>query len=788
MMSRLLTAVALLLPMVSVALTDGWTLPPRTIVRPDDAKAWIAAIGKGEEAFAVSRLSGAEGDVVFEGDAIRVVKRNDRGMIRIMSRQPFPVMGNCTRIRASAEVESSVDEPMAAEGYVRIGPMGRWGGIDRYDYKADGRALSGKQKLDKLISTPVGRPQLKAAHYERTGKGDTNLLHVCIYVSGGPSVSVWRNVRADPVPEVRKANCAVRPKRTLSGRNFATNMVDREVFHRGISASAEHCAKVVKDGEFARLTVDGKPVPPILFKGGGVADDRVAFCGKRMHEAGIPLLVASVRFGATPRQEGSWTTNGFDAAKAVAQVEKAMRTAPDALYLLTVRLDAPVGYCDGRTNEIWRTDKGEIIYGNSVHVVGTKPDPNPKLVSWPWVSYHSRIWRKDVKDVLSAFVAELKRTGLSKRIVGVHIAGYHDAQFATAVPDWSEPARQAFAASGEADYVKFLKRSTMELQDDFAHHVRACFGKDIVVFRWCMSAFGGGFCSSHDIREFADSKEIDVIVPQPSYSYRSPGYAIGVKLPFASLHLNGKLLVHEHDLRTYAVWPADDSAVRDAGLSRAEDIDEWRIVDHKTAGQMIARRTGFWYYDMESGWYDEPEIAADIASIVRIAGWLQARPPTPWHPDAVFVIDEADLLDLQRGTGKNEMAKADINLYVERIAASGVPFDVCMKGDFDRHPEWAARYAYVLHYNRNTPMRSAAELNAEARAAGAYVPLPPNRVQVDMNGDFISVSCLKPGKYDFVLPRACVVVNLKSGLPEAVRGKVLSLELSAGETCWFALK
>ena len=115
------------------------------------------------------------------------------------------------------------------------------------------------------------------------------------------------------------------------------------------------------------------------------------------------------------------TTNGFDAAKAVDEVRRAMRTAPDALYVVTVRLDAPVGWCDTRTNEIWRAKNGDAVFGDSGHVVGTAGAAGGK--AWPWASYHSRVWREEVKRVLSGFVGELRRTGMSKRIVGVHIAG-----------------------------------------------------------------------------------------------------------------------------------------------------------------------------------------------------------------------------------------------------------------------------------------------------------------------------------------------------------------------------
>ena len=767
---------------ISAQATDGWTLPPRKLIPPDDAKAWFVPVQDGAAAFIIEKREGAEGEVSFTADGIRIVKTNDKGTIRVTPRQPVPGLPKMRKVRVSVEVESSTDDPGNALAFVRIGPRLKNGYI-KYSFKADGPSLGGQGKLNRLINTPKGRPQLKAAHYQYE-KDDTNDVYVAINVSGARSVTAWRNWRVDAVQEVVKANAVAR--KGCHGRDFSSDLTDPAVFEAKLAADVDHVAKVVKNGDYAQLTVDGQAVPPILFKGGHAAGETLLFGGKRMHEAGMSLLVAQVRFGTSAYRENAWTTNGFDVAKAAGEVRRSMLTAPDALYVVTMTLNAPVGWCDAHTNEIWRTEKGEIVYGNSGHVIGTKQDP--KLKSWPWPSYHSRVWRNETKKVISAFIAELKRTGLSKRIVGVHLAGYHDGQFATACPDWSEPARKAFAASGEKDYNKFLKRAPMEIQDDFAHHIRAAFGKQIVVFRWCMAAFGPEFCSSHDIREFADSKEIDIIVPQPSYSNRSPGYAVGVKLPFASLHLNGKLLMIEHDLRTYASWPNSDNAVRDAGLSRATDIDEWRTIDRKMAGMMIARRTGFWYYDMECGWFDVPEIAEDIASIVKASKPLYLGTPNPWRPTAAFVIDEADLIGLQKAEGRCLKAKADINSYVERLAFSGVPFDVYMKGDWDRHPEIAARYPYALHYNRATPAKTPAQINAEATAAGAYVPLPPNVVQVDMNGDFISVHCLVPGHYDFVLPRVCAVVNLKSGAQEPVAGNILPLDLTAGQTSWFRIQ
>ena len=80
-----------------------------------------------------------------------------------------------------------------------------------------------------------------------------------------------------------------------------------------------------------------------------------------------------------------------------------------------------------------------------------------------------------------------------------------------------------------------------------------------------------------------------------------------------------------------------------------------------------------------------------------------------------------------------------------------------------------------------------AEFNALARTAGAYVPVEPNAMEVDMNGDFISVHALRNGTFDFKLPFPCKVTNVKSGQEEQVCGDTFRISVEAGQTCWFVL-
>ena len=76
-----------------------------------------------------------------------------------------------------------------------------------------------------------------------------------------------------------------------------------------------------------------------------------------------------------------------------------------------------------------------------------------------------------------------------------------------------------------------------------------------------------------------------------------------------------------------------------------------------------------------------------------------------------------------------------------------------------------SRSFYVCEPSGLTPTL----LNRLARESGAYVAVTRPGLQLNMNGNFISVHCLRPGAYDFRLPFACTVTNLKSGKAEPVQ-------------------
>jgi hypothetical protein len=181
---------------------------------------------------------------------------------------------------------------------------------------------------------------------------------------------------------------------------------------------------------------------------------------------------------------------------------------------------------------------------------------------------------------------------------------------------------------------------------------------------------------------------------------------------------------------------------------------------------------------------------------------LAKRKASQWKADVAFVIDEESLFRLNlfaypRDPSYDEDLRENGRMSVfamisgmsMRLAASGVPYDIYLAKDFDSDKALASSYKYVVRrLSQDDVYITPIEFNARARAAGAYVPVEPNVMQVNMNGDFVSIHALRNGTFDFKLPFPCKVRNLKSKLEEKVDSGKITLNVEAGETCWFGLE
>ena len=812
---------------LSADFTAGWrNNGSRRYELPKPAKLlWSAPYDEGIEAFSVSWKDGAAGvvrivDTRF-GKGLDVLKTNDVGSVCIRPKKPFAIMPG-TRTKCFAAVSSYAYDFEFSYGVLTVGAVGKDGQIP-----SDGTGLTvgGARRMTWMPNTAKNAYEGKYAFGNAAKDGEDQTTSINVAGAASHSVwSAWRVEDADAAVAAAKEDPVRKP--FITSRAYNSDMIPEEDFVRGIESDVEHSAKMrMKDGS-PRIFIDGREEIPVLYKGMGCEDGKVRFAGANLAKS-VPLMVVKVDFRGVPPRRGLWHEDGFDVDVAVEEVRKAMRCAPDSMFVLATGLGAYPTFTARYPDETWRTADGQLVSGNfNLANKTVAPGEIPPKGYWPWVSYHSLVWREQVKANLTALVAALQKSGLSKRIVGVHLYGFHDGQFALAKADYSRPAIEAFrrwtgradamppptiekpmfdpvADAAQMEWLKFQKRAPFAMLEDLARHLKKAFAKDIIVFRWCMCQFGGGMNAAWDITPFVESDVFDVVVPQPDYRRRAPALPHGVGMPFASINRHGKMFMFEFDLRTWGVWTARETEMRDAGVSRAKEPQEWRTIHRKMAGEMLARRCGFWYYDMENGWFRPPEVAADIAEVASFARSLAARKPSPWHPDVAFVIDEESLFRINlfayRGDDNYETgvtgASGRANMFprflgqLMRLAASGVPHDVYLAKDFDSDPALAATYRYVIRrITDSDEYIKPVEFNARARAAGAYVPVEPNALEVDMNGDFLSVHALRNGTFDFKLPFPCKVRNVKSGQLEDVSGDTFKISVEAGQTCWFVFE
>jgi hypothetical protein len=857
-MKKIASNIALVLICHSVfgADSSGWENANPERAMPSPVKeVWCAPFDKGVRAFRVEWQRGATGTVSVKNGALRIEKSNARGMVVVELAEPFTVKSGLLLQGYAACFNETPADPYEAKAYIRMWSGERPANWKQWDYGLFAKAATESPAFTQLVNAPPGQFTRKLC---RVRVGESGKVTAAIVVEGSPSVTVWRGWGAEDAEPADKAW----RRRAVSERKApdrSGSLIDESAFDAAVLADREHSARMVKTAGGAVLEVDGKVAPPILYKprpfghGEPFTSDARAF-----DAAGIRLQSFGIRLGEGANCPGFWTKNGFDCAGALACVKKFMRSAPDSLFVVTIHCDAYPEYSSEHPEEVWMRPDGTVVFGGNVHAeknAPSKKSPN----TWPWVSNHSLVWRRDVKRIMTDFIGGLKRTGLSKRIVGFHLAGYHDGQFALRVADVSKPALAAFREWQRKEYgkvrwnsapqfpdkvlmldpvkdeaqiafQKFLKWAPMDMQDDFADHLKKQFGKPIVVGRWAMSAFGGGISATVDFTPFTRSRSMDFLVTQPHYHLRIPGIACNVRPPLDSFRKNAKMFLNELDLRT---WHGQGGApeARAVYLSEAQDLPMWKTIHRRLAGQMLANRMGWWYFDMQDNWFADKGIMDDIASVRRLAdGMASIEVKSPWRPSAMVVVDEEGLMFRNRSYVRAAEREAkSTNMQMEDLSAASVPYETMLAQDLidDIECIGACRIAVMCgFYNIDRKRREliaglkrrgvqlvfladsgacggadACEgslcitkprgltprmFNSLVGKSGGYVPAPPG-LQVDMNGDFVSVHCLKTGIYDFILPFAADVQNVKTG--ERFKAvKSISLDFTGGETRWFSLR
>jgi hypothetical protein len=701
MISFLASSLALL----AAVSTEGWNnFNPGRVLREPVKEYWRAPFAAGAGEFEIEKCDGAEGSVEFDGASMIVRKTSLQGYIIVKSRRTVTVaVGKKLRSYADAEVwgadpNYSLALPRVLDSRKRLHSC----------FKLDAQALfmGGGEKIAYLANTAKGVAERRFSGFEVLKEGGSELVPALV-IAGAPSSAKWVKWGVEDYDAAEGEWQKIRSTMVTDGPG-KRNLEPEDEFSKMLSADFEHTAKIGRLRGRVALSVDGRDTVPVLYKNpGSWGLPWGDFNGRAMEREGI--FLQSFEIGGSRH----WTNGEWNVAAAVRDIRDMMRASPKALVMLSFGCSVPREYADRNPDELWRNPDGTPCVGTwgkmrSRHY----SDPNKKPYSdgcWPWISHSSKKYESYMKGVLVELVGALKREGLSKRIVGVHFAGWHDGQFAPYRADFSEVARRGFVefltskygsapadlklpvpsgterffdastAEGklEYDFNEYLHIAPFRLQENLARTAKKAFGKDIVCIHYCMGVYAAQMNGAYYFEEFLKSDAMDGLVAQPSYVRRMPGNSVGNLVPLASFNRHGKLYVDELDLRAWGEIPSYVKEPSLGGLGFAMDIEEWQAINHKMAGRMIAADQGYWYFDISGGFYNPDPIERDIGESVRTYAKLRTGKKTPWRPSAAFVVDSKGMLWRNMiGIDKHRSGINLVNTQLEILGASSVPFEV----------------------------------------------------------------------------------------------------------------
>jgi len=690
----------MMLPILAAlfAVTAGWenVQPGRAEPRlPADRQLWRADFCRPED-FRLVRRDGAEGLLSFRDGELTIRKTNGIGEL-IVEAPTFPLGSNVV-IRFLADVHVAKALTYRSHGCLRAtAGDGTFGVAPEVRESDTGNA---RNIVGGLIEQAPGMYYRKWCHYLGTG----GVVHPLIIVSGAPSVSTWRDWSAEDRQEADAAYRKLAAQTGLRRPKPEDALVSAEAVVRQCAESPDHTAKVVTENGVAYLTVDGGKIPPTAFHSVyHHADYGEMTAGQPVTKAGVPLTVAWVNGTWTcDPKDRNWTSDRpFDAAKAANDLREMMRGDTNALYLVAYSCNAPSEFVRrDHPDEAWITEPGLVMTNRGPLPVDKAAAGGEEV--FPWPSMASPAWQAAVQSNLCAFAAELRRTGLSRRVVGIHLMGFCDGQFNMYKPDCSPCARQAYAqyvaanaGSGlSTNYWHFCRQLGVLAQHAFAKTFKRAMGKDVVAIRWDSAPFVVDYANGTMMR---DAGGLDICVTQPTYADRGPAQVDAPYVPWSSLTRHNKMHWYEMDLRTW--WSRVDSGPCDGpSVGYSPDAAHWCATYRKLAGEMLATRSGFWFYDMGCGWFAAPEIAADIADSVKTMRRLTEKKPSPWHNDVAVVADEEGQFGVEGGP--DFPWSSTLYCVCERqlayLSAAGVPYDFYLADDVIGNPEIVAKKKVVV--------------------------------------------------------------------------------------------
>lgn len=186
--------------------------------------------------------------------------------------------------------------------------------------------------------------------------------------------------------------------------------------------------------------------------------------------------------------------------------------------------------------------------------------------------------------------------------------------------------------------------------------------------------------SYNRLDKLLNSPDIDMLFCPASYLFRKLDSTSGIRVPVDSISCHGKLFSHEIDSSTHLLKKSTEAAAVSHAVGRDESFscsDDTVAYIRREVGMALAKGQGYWWFDMFSGYYDDPALMDEIAQLHRIQERVCALPR---HS----VSEVTEMLDVS----SNYLLKTNtyypmVEHQTAALNLAGAPWDMNMSFDLD---------------------------------------------------------------------------------------------------------
>ena len=199
-------------------------------------------------------------------------------------------------------------------------------------------------------------------------------------------------------------------------------------------------------------------------------------------------------------------------------------------------------------------------------------------------------------------------------------------------------------------------------------------------------------CYYNELDHILESPNIDMLFCPASYVARKLSSTSAMRAPVDSIAAANKLFIHEIDSATNLIKKSTSQAAVDHAKGRDEEFsctDQTKMYLRRESGISLAKGMGYWWFDMFSGYYDDPELMQELADIHQLQEKLMGLDNTNLS-EVVEILDQRSAYYLETASRYPmvEHQSAPLNY-------TGAPWDLRIAKDLFTDPQTDK---YKLYY------------------------------------------------------------------------------------------